>query len=46
MNGDEVFNDHVVKFKLSDNVSVLFLKLLSLLDHKLLDIVVGLIGRF
>lgn len=46
MDGDKVFNDHVDKFELSHNRAVLFFKLLSFLNHKLLNIVIGFVCKF
>jgi hypothetical protein len=46
VDGYEVFDDHVDEFELSDDGAVLFLEFLSLLDHELLDVVVGLVGGF
>ena len=46
MDGNEVFDDHIDQFQFTDDWSIFLLELFSLLDHELLDIVVGLIGEF
>jgi hypothetical protein len=46
MDGHEVFDDHIDQLQLPDNGAVLFFKLFPLLDHELLDVVVGFIGQF
>jgi hypothetical protein len=46
MNGNEMFNDHVDQFQFPHDRPILFLKFLSLLNHKLLYIIIGFICSF
>ena len=46
VDGNKVFNNHVVEFKLSHNISVLLLQFFSFLNHELLNIVVCFVCCF